>query len=202
MSTRILVILGHPDRVSLCGALAESYAQGAQEGGAEVEILRLGELEFDPVLHQGYQKIQPLEPDLQRAQERITWAQHLVLVYPTWWGGPPALLKGFFDRAFLPGFAFRSRAKGPFWDRLLSGRSGRLLVTADSPGFYDWLVNGMPAVRMIKKAVLAFCGVKPVAVNRFAIVKAADRKRRLHWLAEVKNLGAKDAKIQPGNQGD
>ncbi|MFZ1613285.1 MAG: NAD(P)H-dependent oxidoreductase [Holophaga sp.] len=194
MSTRILVILGHPDRASLCGALAESYAQGAQEAGAEVEILRLGELEFDPVLHQGYQKIQPLEPDLQRAQERITWAKHLVLVYPTWWGGPPALLKGFFDRAFLPGFAFRSRAKGPFWDRLLSGRSGRLLVTADSPGFYDWLVNGMPAVRMVKQAVLAFCGVKPVAVHRFATVKTSNRRRRLQWLTEVRELGVKDAK--------
>ncbi|MDP2877238.1 MAG: NAD(P)H-dependent oxidoreductase [Holophaga sp.] len=195
MSQRILVILGHPDRESLCGALAESYAQGAQEAGAEVEILRLGDLNFDPILHQGYRTIQALEPDLVRAQERITWAQHLVFVYPTWWGGPPALLKGFFDRAFLPGFAFQTRPKGVFWDRLLAGRTGRMFVTADSPGFYDWFVNGMPAVRMVKKAVLAFCGVKQVAVRRFATVKTANRKARLRWLAEVKELGQKDAHI-------
>lgn len=194
MSNRILVILGHPDGGSLCGALAEAYAQGARDAGAEVEVLRLGDLRFDPILHQGYQVIQPLEPDLLRAQERITWAQHLVWVYPTWWGGPPALLKGFFDRAFLPGFAFRSRPKGPFWDRLLAGRTGRLLVTADSPGIYDWFVNGMPAVRMVRKAVLAFCGVKSVAVRRFAIVKTADRKQRKRWLAEAEALGAKEAK--------
>jgi putative NADPH-quinone reductase len=194
MTVRILVILGHPDRDSLCGALAEAYAKGAQTAGAEVEILRLGDLSFDPLLHRGYREIQPLEPDLLRAQERITWAQHLAFVYPTWWGGPPALLKGFFDRTFLPGFAFQSRKQGPLWDRLLAGRSGRLLVTADSPGLYDWFVNGMPAVRMVRKAVLAFCGVKPVRVKRFAIVKTADEARRQRWLAEAELLGTRDGK--------
>lgn len=194
MIERILVILGHPDRNSLCGALAESYATGAREAGAQVEILRLGDLNFDPILHHGYREIQALEPDLLQAQARITWAQHLVFVYPTWWGGPPALLKGFFDRTFIPGFAFKNRKKGPFWDRLLAGRSGRLLVTADSPGFYDWFVNGMPALRMVKKAVLAFCGVKPVRVERFAIVKQADENRRQRWLARAEALGARDAK--------
>lgn len=193
MSSRILVILGHPDPKSFCGALAETYAQGAREAGAEAEILRLSDLVFDAVLHQGYRKIQALEPDLQRAQERITWAQHLVFVYPTWWGGPPALLKGFLDRAFLPGFAFSYSKKGPFWDRLLTGRSGRLLVTADSPAVYDWLVNAMPAVRLMRKAVLAFCGVKPVAVNRFATVKNANEALRQRWLAKANALGAKDA---------
>jgi len=192
MNPRILVILGHPDRSSLCGAIAEAYAKGAQVAGAEVEILRLGDLNFDPVLHRGYHEIQALEPDLLRAQERVTWAQHLVFVYPTWWGGPPALLKGFFDRAFLPGFAFKSREKGPFWDRLLEGRSGRLFVTADSPSLYDWFVNGMPAVRMVKKAVLAFCGVKPLQVKRFSTVKTSDEALRRRWLTQAEALGTKD----------
>jgi putative NADPH-quinone reductase len=194
MSPRILVILGHPDQSSLCGAIAEAYAKGAEEAGAEVELLRLGDLDFDPVLHRGYQAIQALEPDLLRAQERILWAQHLVFVYPTWWGGPPALLKGFFDRAFLPGFAFSYRKTGPFWDRLLVGRSGRLFVTADSPGLYDWFVNGLPAVRMVKKAVLAFSGVKPVQVKRFSTVKTAKEPLRQRWLAEAEALGARDGR--------
>lgn len=193
MGRRILIILGHPHRESLCGALAEAYGKGAQDAGAEVEILRLGDLRFDPVLHQGYKEIQPLEPDLLHAQERITWAQHLVFVYPTWWGGPPALLKGFVDRTFLPGFAFRSREKGPFWDRLLTGRTGQILVTADSPAFYDWIVNGMPAVRLIRNAVLAFCGVKPVRVRRFATVKTANRTLRQRWLAEARAIGDQEA---------
>ena len=60
--------------------------------------MRLGDLRFDPVLREGYQQVQALEPDLLQAQANILWAEHLVLVYPIWWGGIPALLKGFFDR--------------------------------------------------------------------------------------------------------
>ena len=76
--------------------------QGAGESGAEVRKLVLAEMEFDLNLSAGYKGKQPLEPDLQEAQELIAWADHLVFVYPNWWGGMPALLKGFIDRVFLP----------------------------------------------------------------------------------------------------
>src|SRR5256885_5328869 len=65
---RILIILGHPSASSLCAGLADAYAQGARDSGAEVRLLRLGELDFDPLLHAGYRQDQPLEPDLQRAR--------------------------------------------------------------------------------------------------------------------------------------
>src|SRR5256885_16433644 len=72
-----------------------------------------------------YRQDQPLEPDLQRAQADILWASHLAWAYPTWWGGLPALLKGFIDRIFLPGFAFKYRKGSVLWDRLLAGRTAR-----------------------------------------------------------------------------
>ena len=123
MTKRILVILGHPANKSFCGALADSYVKGAEAAGNEVRLISLGNLSFDPVLHNGYATIQELEPDLVTAQAAITWAQHIVFVYPIWWGAMPALLKGFIDRVFLPGFAFKYREGSQFWDRLLSGRS-------------------------------------------------------------------------------
>lgn len=135
MSQKILLILGHPQRGSFCGALADTYRQAAQARGAEVRLLALGDLAFDPVLRTGFDGAQPLEPDLAAAQESIRWAGHLVLVYPTWWGGPPALLKGFVDRVFLPGFAFRYRKGSILWDKLLAGRTADLLVTLDTPPF-------------------------------------------------------------------
>jgi len=107
MGKRILVILGHPSSNSFCAALAERYAQSALRAGHEVRQLFLGRMDFDPVLREGYQQVQPLEADLRQAQADILWAEHLTLVYPIWWGGIPALLKGFFDRVFLPGFAFQ-----------------------------------------------------------------------------------------------
>lgn len=114
MGKRILLILGHPGATSFCAALAERYAQSALDAGHQVRQLRLGEMVFDPVLRQGYQQVQALEEDLSRAQSDILWAEHLTLVYPIWWGGIPALLKGFFDRVLLPGFAFKYRKGKPF----------------------------------------------------------------------------------------
>ena len=86
----ILVILGHPDTNSYCAALADAYVRGARAAGAQVKLVKLAELDFDPVLHHGYNEIQELEPDLQEMQREISAARHVVWVYPMWWVGAPA----------------------------------------------------------------------------------------------------------------
>lgn len=188
---KILVVVGHPRRESLCAALAAAYAEAARGSGAEVEVLALADLAFDPVLRGGYAGAQPLEPDLVAAQASIAAASHLVLVYPTWWGAPPALLKGFVDRVLLPGFAFRYREGSSLWDKLLTGRSARLIVTADSPGWWLRFVTGNPAVKMMKTSVLDFCGVSPVRVTLLPSVRKSSAADREAWLAEVRRLGAR-----------
>ena len=133
MKKNIVVILGHPDKECLCGALDEAYIDSTKAPASEIRELKLGEFDFDSILWKGYNRIQELEPDLVRAQELIQWSDHIVFVYPNWWGTMPALMKGFFDRVFLPGFAFRYREDSAFWDKLLSGRTARLIVTMDTP---------------------------------------------------------------------
>lgn len=189
MSKRILVILGHPATQSFCGALADSYIKGAKAAGHEVQLISLGNLSFDPVLHNGYAKIQSLEPDLVAAQAAITWAEHIVFVYPIWWGAMPALLKGFIDRVFLPGFAFKFREKSKFWDRLLSGRSAHLLVTMDSPPWYFRWVYRMPGHNQMKRTILEFSGIKPVTVSNFGPVRGSDQQQREKWLAQANDYG-------------
>ena len=142
MKKNILIILGHPDIDSFCGSLAKAYLDGAKSGGSEVRELKLSELKFDPILWKGYNKIQELESDLVKAQELIQWSNHIVFVYPNWWGAMPALMKGFFDRVFLPGFAFKYRDDSQFWDKLLSGRTAHLMVTMDTPPwYYRWIYH-------------------------------------------------------------
>ena len=92
---KILIINGHPDEKSFCFALAESYKKGADTNGAECRLVHLTDLQFNPVLTYGYRVVSELEPDLQKMQQYILQADHLVFVYPTWWGTYPALLKGF-----------------------------------------------------------------------------------------------------------
>ena len=160
----VLLILGHPRKESLCGALAEKYQVGAETAGHTVKTIYLGNLKFDPILRNGYEQPQELEPDLGKAQKQITWADHLVFVYPTWWGALPALLKGFIDRVFLPGFAFEYHEGSMGWDRLLTGKSAQLIVTMDSPPWYYRWVSRMPGHHQMKKTILEFSGVKPVKV--------------------------------------
>lgn len=189
--TRILVIHGHPSEEGFTARLAQAYLDGAAGAGHEVEALWLGRLSFDPILRQGYRASQALEPDLQRAQERLLWAEHLVFVYPVWWGGWPALLKGFVDRVFLPGFAFRYREGGALWDRLLKGRSARLIVTSDAPVLWDRLVNRHAAVHQLRQGTLRFCGVRPVSVTCFGSLRKASPQRLAAMEATVRALAAK-----------
>lgn len=190
---KVLVILGHPRKASFCGALAQAYAEAARAAGANVRTLALADLPFDPVLHEGYLRPQELEATLDAAQADVSWANHLVFVYPNWWGSFPALVKGFFDRAFLPGYAFKYRRDSPLWDKLLSGRSARVLVTMDSPPwYYRWLM-GAPGDRQIRRTILEFCGVKPVRITHFGSIKTSTPERRAAWLSRAAELGRRDA---------
>src|SRR5687768_15754963 len=97
---QVLVINGHPRQGSFSHALGESYVAGAISAGVVVEKIDLSELAFEQnVLHHS-PNAQYMEPCLFRAQELIAWANHVVFIYPTWWGTMPAILKGFIDRVF------------------------------------------------------------------------------------------------------
>ena len=189
---KILIIQGNPDKTSFCDALANAYKAGALKTDAKVKEIQIREIEFDPHLPLGYKQEIVLEPGLVDAQHLIQWADHLVFVYPTWWGTLPALVKGFIDKVFLPGFGFRYRKDSLWWDRLLTGKSARLIVTMDTPPWYYRLFYGRPGHNAMKKSVLEFCGVKPVRISSIGPVKHSKKRKRISWLAQVRKLGEKN----------
>lgn len=180
----VLVIDGHPRAGSLGAALAEAYAEAAEAAGVSVARLHLRDLAFDPLLRDGYAAPQPLEPDLVTAQAAIVACRHLVLVYPSWWGAAPALVKGFIDRTFLPGFAFR-HGEGGRLQKLLTGRSARTIVTMDWPVWAWSLLLGAPGRRAMRDATLAFCGFSPVRVTELGPVRTSTPVEREGWLRKV-----------------
>ncbi|MCK0153459.1 NAD(P)H-dependent oxidoreductase [Alcanivorax sp. S6407] len=188
MGKRIAVILGSPDPSSFCRGLADEYAQAAEQAGNEVRYFRLGEIDFDPVLRLGYNQRQELEPGLKEVQEAISWSEHLVLVFPVWWGSMPAILKGMFDRVFLPGYAFKYRKGSQFWDKLLAGRSAQVLITMDTPPWYFRLAYRNPAHNQIRRTILEFTGIKPVEITTFGPVRYANDAKRQRWLEKARAL--------------
>ena len=186
---KILIIIGHPDKESYNYALAESYKKGAIKSNAEVREIVIGDLKFNPNLEFGYRKRTVLEPDLLKAQESIEWAEHIVWVYPVWWGSVPALMKGFLDRVLLPGFAFKKREGSVWWDKYLTGKTSRIICTMDQPTwFYRW-VNGRPSHVAMKKLTMNFVGIKKVRITSIGPLRLSKDKFRLKWLKKIEKLG-------------
>ncbi len=191
MGKKILIINGHPNKEAFNNGIAIAYKTGAENTGAEVKEILIEDLQFNPNLQFGYQKRIELEPDLIEAWEKIKWAEHLVWVHPVWWGGLPAITKGFIDRLFLPGFAFQYRENSVWWDKLLKGKTAHIITTLDQPSWYYWLVYGRPSVNQLKKSTLEFCGIKPVKVTYIGVVKIATPEIRNKWIEKVVALGRK-----------
>ncbi|MBJ2124873.1 NAD(P)H-dependent oxidoreductase [Flavobacterium sp. IB48] len=189
---KILVINGHPNAESFNFGIAEAYKNGAITSGAQVEIITIANLNFNPNLQFGYQKRTDLEPDLLESWEKIKKADHLVWIHPVWWGGLPAITKGFIDRLFLPGMAFQYHENSVWWDKLLKGKTAHIITTLDQPSWYYRLVYGRPSVNQLKKSTLEFCGIKPVKVSYVGIVKGSNQEQRKKWLTKVYTFGLKN----------
>ncbi len=192
MSKKIFILMGNPDSDGTLGAqLADYYASEATAAGHEVRRTNIGDLQFDPILHKGYKTIQQLEPDLLKVQEDMKWADHFVLIYPLWWAGMPALLKGMWDRMFIPGFAFHFWKNGMGWDRLLKGKTARVIITSKNWPIVERFLFG-DFTNEIGKALLGFSGYK-VRLTEIGHSENMPEGKRTHWMGTVSKL-AKSAK--------
>ena len=186
---KIFLLVGHSCLDGFTGELANAYERAARGGGHELKRLNLGELQFDPILHKGYSEIQPLEPDLVAVQENIRWADHVVILYPNWWTSMPALLKGLFDRIWLPGFAFHFNKETHDVVELLKGKTARVIVVdgAHSP-FMTRLKYG-DYTNEISRGILGFAGMS-VHVTTMGPCEHPDPRQHDAWVAQVRGLGS------------
>ncbi|WP_255498792.1 NAD(P)H-dependent oxidoreductase [Dysgonomonas sp. ZJ709] len=184
----ILIINGHPDKESFNHALQQAYKEGALSFGHKIKEITMSDMDFSPNLQQGYRKRTNLEPDLLDAWEKIKWAEHMVWIYPTWWGGMPAIMKGFIDRLFLPGLTYEYQEKSSIPKKLLKGKTSEIITTMDAPIWYYKYIMGNTGVKMLKIGILAFCGVKNKRVTYLSIVKSSTENQRNKWLSKVKTI--------------
>lgn len=188
-SNKVLIINGHPDSKSFNTGLAESYQKGAEKSNTEVLRINIRDLQFNPNLEFGYRKRTELEPDLISSIEKIKAADHIVWIFPIWWYGYPAIMKGFIDRTFLPGITFKYEKGKLTPNKLLTGKTGRIIATADTPLWYSTLFMKNPAINQLKKGTLQFCGISSVKVTYISTIKDSTSTFREKWLSKVERLG-------------
>ena len=191
MSRRILIIDGHPDtnRDHFVHALAAAYAEGAAEH--ETRAIRVAELDFPLIRSQAQWAKGEVPAAIADAQQQLLWAEHIVLLYPLWLGDVPALLKGFLEQVMRPDFAFRYRPKG-LPEKLLAGRSARVVVTMGMPAFFYRIYYGAHSLKSLERNILKFVGIGPIAHNVVGAVEGSE-EARLGWLEEMRELGRQGA---------
>jgi len=189
MTKRIAIVQGHPDPGGhhLLNAMADAYADGAITAGHQIRRIEVATLDFPLLRTQVDFESGALPPALIQPRDDMRWAEHWLFLFPLWHGTMPALLKGFLEHIFRPGFAMAYQERG-FPKRLLAGRSARIVVTMGMPVmFYRWYF-GAYGVRGFERSMLSFAGIGPIRESLYGLT-FADEKKRARWLKEMHRYG-------------
>lgn len=159
---KALVVLAHPGAQSLSRLFAEEAISALKARGADAEWIDLYADGFAPALtaeeRAAYYGSQPMLDSITSHAQLLAEAETLVLAFPTWWFGMPAILKGWIDRVFAPGVAFSHAADfGPIKPKLTNLKAVLVITTLGSPSWIDWLVMRRPVRRILKIAVFGLC---------------------------------------------
>lgn len=190
---KIMVVVGHPLSSTFCQAIGQTYRDGATSAGHEVKLFSLADMTFDPILHYGFRREQPLEPDLRAAYEALTACDHLVLIFPLWCGDMPALLKGFIERILQPDLIAGENTENAMNWAIFKNKTARIIMTMGMPvSIYRYWYGGH-ALKLLTRNILNFIGIKPVRHTLFGMVATSKPATREGWLKTVRALGEQAA---------
>lgn len=201
---KILIVLGHPDAGSLNHAIAAAVRDDMGAAGHDVVFHDLHAERFDPLLPAG--EI-PEDGDVPAAIQShcrdLCSADGIVIVHPNWWGQPPAILKGWIDRVFRPGIAYRFE-EGDSGEGvpvgLLRARAAVVLNTSNTEGIREDAVFGDPLDAIWRRCIFDLCGVRSFHRKTFRVVVTSTEAQRVTWIEEAKLL-CREAFAEPGAAG-
>jgi putative NADPH-quinone reductase len=191
VSRNVLIIDGHPDPddARYIHALAAAYRDGAQSLGHSVQTIRVADQKFAVLRSQAEYESDEYAESVRRCQDAMSWAMHVVILYPLWLGSMPALLKAFLEQVLRPGFAFGALKLGKEPVKLLGGKSARIVVTMGMPAWLYRCYYRAHSVRSLRRSILKFVGFRRVRVTLIGGVSGMNSASRLRWLEEVRSLG-------------
>ena len=161
----VLLVLAHPLAESFAHSVARLARETLEGNGHTVDLLDLYAEGFDPRLteheRRGYFDVPYDTSEVADLVARLQKAEALIFVFPQWWFNLPAVLKGFFDRVFAPGVAFRhDKAGGRIVPLLTNIRHFRVFTTTGSPWWVVKLYMGDPVRRQLRRGIAVFCNRK------------------------------------------
>ena len=184
----VLVVFSHPNPESFTRAIVGNLEKGLNEGGHQVDIVDLYGIGFDPVLKMRDLRGEAIPDDVLEHQERISKSEVIFFVHPIWWGGMPAMLKGYLDRVFTMGFAYGMGETGP--EGKLSDKRVVIVRTTSlsedsyrQSGVEDLISN------MLVFKFQVVCGVKDLEQHVFYGVPSATDEVRKGYLDKAREIG-------------
>jgi len=192
-----LIIFAHPGTVGHNSYILELIKKELESKKESFEVLDLYKMNFDPVLKSNElysSKNRQVDESLKKIQDKIFSSSKLIFIYPVWWNGAPAILKGFFDRVFSSRFAFKYvkiLKRFNFPNGLLKGKKAAIFITTGSPKIISWLIQGFGGGNIVKKDILKFSGIKSKFFHYGPALKFSDEskpkleklvKKGLNWL--------------------
>lgn len=188
MAARVLVVYCHPNPKSFTHAVLEAVLAGLRKADAEVRVIDLHAERFDPVLvvdeehrRRDLDQVEATRPH----RELVAWCEQMIFVYPVWWGGFPAMLKGWIDRVFVSGltYTFRDRPRTAVLPTgLMRGKDACFFYTLDTPALLSFLDPGWLA---IYASVFKYCGFRRVRRHYLPRLKLTEQREREAWLRTV-----------------
>ncbi|WP_374163632.1 NAD(P)H-dependent oxidoreductase [Arcticibacter sp. MXS-1] len=184
---RHLIIYAHPNPHSLNGQFKNALAQYLQGEGHELIVRDLNEINFNPVLSlddMAGQRRGEVSDDVKQEQEFVAWADCITFIYPIWWTGSPAIMKGYIDRVFSYGFAYRydqGVQKG-----LLTGKKA-VIINTHGKSHEEYGAIGMDKALALTsdKGIYTYCGFE---INRHFFFDRADRvtpETAAEWISQI-----------------
>ena len=185
-----LLIYAHPNPKSFNHAILKELEKTLLEKGHSVKIRDLYSLGFNPVLSaQDFEEFFKgnTPPDIKLEQDNINWSDHIFFVFPIWWFGMPAILKGYIDRVFSNRFAYKYTEKGAVG--LLDDKSATIINTTGG-NKEEYIENKFKDAldSTIDIGKLGFCGIKVKEHKYLFNVPTVSDDIRKEYLEEITKI--------------